>query len=621
MSVLCLFISAVRFILSFPPIVSPFRYCHLHLLHKRLSQKDLAMSHSANDLFIPSSFQAQHQLYVYSQRYSRDDDLKNGLSGFQCEYGSQLAMARQWLLNKSRPLLLVDMRFTPQKMLADVRYLLEHFTDAILVCMVARGQQQWGKEALKLGVHAYTSFEDCSAAGLQMLFESLLSRTMLSRTMPHHHDKNIEGLITQAMYFDRLNHALEVAARHKKRTGILVLQIDNYEALAKKYNAAFNESFYSEISHRLKTCLRISDSLASTDEAGFLILLEDLADESMIMHIAQKIQKQLSLAFKIHKKSLNISLSIGAHLCDSGESNGQALYRQAHIALERAQEQGNNTLWFYRQALNLKSMARTNMQQGLQRALDQNEFCLVYLPSHGAKGFILNGIEPCLRWQHPNAGMVYPDVFMALLESSGLIVEVGKWWVETAFMQYKAWLNSGCIKPYQKLFLSMSEKQFRHNEFVNMLKSQLAEHAIKAEQLVLSIEEKYIRNNTALLNKISSALPGIGLAIKLGNFTDGYSSLSYLKKIDVDYICLKSDVFQHLHLDHLDSSMVKIMIDMAHTLGIEVLASGADNAFKLNKMQALGCDCLQGDYFSEPLPAKRVQDYVFNRASKSVIQR
>lgn len=524
---------------------------------------------------------------------------------------TDLKHIRQVLLGHTMATVLIDMRTSPHKMLSHIRYLTEHFINCSLIALVDTEQSHWGQEALNSGVDLFVSKSDVSAQGLSMLIESLKVKQHRQSLLLASSDP-CTGLINGPLFFDRLNHALQVAIRHHCRTGILLVSLDEYSTLVQERGDELCDSLLSQVARRLNKTVRNSDSLARIHEGLFAVLLEDLNDEVMVAHIAQNIQQQFEKAFDVHEQYFSLTVTIGGHLCDVGELNGAALYQQTQKALERASLNGKQGLWFYVQEMNFKAMARLNMLHGLERALEKNEFYLQYQPSHTGKGFIPSGVSPVMCWKHPTAGTVMPEIFMDLLVDSGLILEAGVWLIERACEQLKYWREQGNWNSRLQLFIPISEKQLRNDSLVKTLIRQFSLNQIESEQVIIKVSEQTAIKNIDVINGLASRIPNIGLAIELKGSSSGYNSFSYLKQMSVDYLCLDESFFQFMHVDHLETSIATVIVKVAHSLGIEVMASGADSHYKVEKMQALGCDCLQGKYFSPPVYAEHWAKYLMD---------
>jgi diguanylate cyclase (GGDEF)-like protein len=525
---------------------------------------------------------------------------------------TDLTEVRQVLLNHTYSNVLLDMRTSPHKMLTHIRYLKEHFVHCTLVALVDRNSSHWGKTALQNGVNAYVCKEDISGVGLTMILDSFQHRQN-HPTLPTINSSLFTDRINEPLFFDRLNHALKIAVRHNTHTGILLVSLDDYDALIENNSELVRDEILNQVSKILKTTIRSSDSLARINDDLFAILLEDLNDEVMIAHIADNIQRNLKKIFDSQSTTHNLTVSIGGHLCSPGELNGLVLYQQTHSALERAIGSGKQGMWFYIQDMNFKVMARLHMLKGLERAVNNNEFYLQYHPNHTGKGFIPNGVVPIIHWKHPTAGIVMPEIFMELLISSGLIIKAGIWMIEQACSQLKEWNEQGNWGSQFKVFIPISEKQLRHESLIYTLMQQLSINTLESEQIILKFDDQTAINNTDAINSLIKHIPNIGIAIDLCTESIGFNSFSHLKKMRVNYICLAPDFFQRIHLDHSETSITTVVINLAHSLGIEVLASGADSQHKVDKMQALGCDSIQGKFFSQPVYAEQWASYLMSR--------
>ena len=545
-------------------------------------------------------------LHVYS---SSSQDLNEWLEEFNWVASHDFVEIRQRLLSDDSALLLMDMRKSPSETLVQVRNIHKYFSSVVMVVLIEDAQLYWGQEALALGADAYMSCGHISSAGLWMLMDSLLKQKSQHLTLSKS-GKAEESLINQALYFDRLKHALMEAIRHQYCTGILLINLNDYSALIKEHSKVLTEGLLTQLEKRLASVMRNSDSLARLQPGVYGVILLGLKDEVAVANIARKIQKVFEEVIPVSDCSYQISVSIGGHICLADNIEADMFYQQACVALQYAKQNPKQYVWFYEQALNFRTTARANIENGLVKALENSEFFLQYLPSHIGNSFLTNGVMALLRWEHPSSGTVLPSVFMEQLISSGLIIEVGEWWIVSALNQFKEWLDSRHVSSRQQLFLSITQEQLGHAGFIQMLAKNLALYRISARKIVLVVSEAMAINNIKQLKKLSISLPGICLSVQLGDFTKGYSSLTYLKEIDVDYIFLDSDLVQNSYLDVRESSIVKILIDIAHTMGIEVMATGIHSFSQAEKMQSLGCDCLQGDYFSSPLYANLWPKYI-----------
>jgi diguanylate cyclase (GGDEF)-like protein len=554
---------------------------------------------------------AEQSLCVLSCQPDLQADIGVWLSQTQWQSTTELKDIRQWLLSHTHGRVLLDMRSSPHKMLSDIRYLKQHFEHSTMIALIEPNHEHWGQEAMRHGADACISITDVSNNGLLTLLENLEAKQNQSIFLEIFLDP-CTGLISAPLFFDRLNHALKVAVRHQCRTGILLMSLDDYSSIVASHDASVIDSMLSLAAERLETTIRNSDSLARIHHGLFAVLLEDLHDEAMVVHIAKNIQQQFEQEFNVEHQRINLTVSIGGHLCEAGELNGAVLYQQTLDALDRAMASGRQGMWFYMQEMNFKAMARLNMLHGLQRALDKNEFQLQYQPSHTGKGFIPNGLTPVICWKHPTAGMVTSEIFMDLLIDSGLIIEAGEWMIKTLFEQINDWRATGNWHSRLQILLPIMEKQLRNNRLVETLIREIELNKMGSERIIMTITEAVVVKNISLINKLLNRIVNLGLAIELKGSTGGYNTFTYLKQMNVDYLCLDKHFFQHTHVDHLETSIATMIINLARSLDIDVMAYGADSDYKVKKMQALGCNSLQGKYFSPAIHSDSWTDYLVN---------
>lgn len=540
--------------------------------------------------------------------------LEQWLADFSWNLCGSLSGLRQPLLAKDSQFLMVDLRNSDTALLAQIHFLHEHFPHLLIATLVDENLLNLGQESLKFGADLYVTLDHCSGHGLYMqLYSAAIRKGQSTLAVMVNEPKS--ACISEALFLDRLTHALMVAARHHSFTGLLLVGLNNHHSLYQAEEQANSCELIRQMAQGIGEVIRSSDSLAHLGLGVFAVLLEELQDEVMVAHIAQKIQQLFTTPHTINDRQTSLSVSIGGHLCLADQLSAAAMHMQASIALQRAQKNSNMAVCFFEQHLNFKTMARSNMEAGLNTALSEQQLLLQYQPLHGSNGFKVLGMESNIRWQHPASGIVMPDIFMGLLESSGLIIDVGKWWLQQSLSQFKEWQSQGCIDARQQIFVPVSEKQLRHAEFIKMLVRELALNSLSTEKVVLSINEDCAVKNIDTIQNINKHIPGICLAVCLCDFSKGYSSLSYLKEIDVDYLCFDDGFFQHIHTDHTKMSVAKIVIDIAHDLGIEVMAKGVESQLKIDKMQSLEIDYLQGEFFSAPLYPDRWPEYVRQVAS------
>lgn len=546
------------------------------------------------------------RLFIYSPSHDSHSFWQKWLPNFEWQSSVQLSQIRQWLLQDSLACLLVDMRHAPQRMLSEINHLKENFNTINIIAMVDQDHLHIGRMAASQGADAYVCSEHMTGVGLNCVCESL---------MQHQHSdvqlvSNSSGLMNYALYYDRLNHALQLAKRHKNRSAILLVSINQFSLWAQKYDDVMQDTMLNQFAESLLKQVRTSDSLTYLQQGLFGIILEGLQDEVMAAHIARKVQQRCTEDLTIEGQVISLGCCVGVYVCETGELNGEALHQQAFSALSRAQQKDSKGLWFYGQDINSKVMARFNIEKSLQRALEKDEFFVQYQPCHTSKGKIVNVVQPLMRWMHPSSGVVLPDAFSHLLEASESLNEISFWFIDQVLEDVSKWQKDGHWSNRQQVLLPMNQRILRMADIAEQLQQNLAHHNVSPEQVIIQLDERTVLENLAHIKELLTRIPGLSLSVELEAIQASYRSLAYLKDLDVEFVCLNRDFFKHLFVDQMQSNVVKNITHLAHELGIDVLAFGADNPVILEKMLALGCDGIAGEYFTCELNAHDWPEYL-----------
>ncbi|KAF0220436.1 MAG: putative signaling [Rhodospirillaceae bacterium] len=268
----------------------------------------------------------------------------------------------------------------------------------------------------------------------------------------------------------------------------------------------------------------------------------------------------------------------------------------------RAKEAGRNSFRFYAPDMNARMSERLEMESGLRRALEENQLELHYQPKMDLKSGRLVGSEALVRWRHPVNGMIPPAQFIPLAEECGLIVPIGAWVIATACAQLREWLDAGC--PEITVAVNVSARQFQREDLLTVISQSLLEAKIPARALVLELTESAVMTDPEKATDTLTRLREIGVAVSLDDFGTGYSSLSYLKRFPIDSLKIDQSFVRDIPNDAEDAAIAVLVISLAHSLGLSVIAEGVENLTQLDFLRERDCDEMQGYYFSRPLMAK-----------------
>jgi EAL domain-containing protein (putative c-di-GMP-specific phosphodiesterase class I) len=296
-----------------------------------------------------------------------------------------------------------------------------------------------------------------------------------------------------------------------------------------------------------------------------------------------------------------VTVSAGITIFPSDDTEIDNLLRNADIAMTRAKKQGRNQYRFYTADMNIRGAERLAMERNLRKALEQHEYRLYYQPKVESTTGRMLGMEALLRWEHPERGIVAPGEFIPILEDSSLIIPVGEWVLRKACEANKAWQDAG-FAPL-RVAVNVSAHQFKQPGFVGMVRKILGDTGLESRYLELELTESVLMEDAQTSIATLDELKRMGIHIAMDDFGTGYSSLSYLKRIPIDTLKIDRSFIHNLSTSSDNAAIVTAIMALAHSLRLNVVAEGVEEAKELMFLSALGCHVIQGFYFSKPLPA------------------
>ncbi len=410
----------------------------------------------------------------------------------------------------------------------------------------------------------------------------------------------LTGLPNRATLYSLIEQALNVGKRHDQSGAVMFIDLDRFKYVNDTLGHSAGDALIQRVATRFKTCLRSSDVIARLGGDEFVVALIDIPKLSDVAIVAQKIQAIFASPFLIEGHEISISASIGISVYPTDGNTVEDLLKHADIAMYRAKDLGRSNFLFYADDMNVRSLEKLEMESNLRRALDRNELLLHYQPQVDIHSGEIVGAEVLLRWEHPDIGMVSPAHFIPIAEETGLIVPIGRWVIDQAAAQIRAWQDAGV--PVVKLAVNLSAQQFRLS-LVDEVSDVLARHGLSSELLELEITESMVMNNIERVIEMLNDLAKLGMQISLDDFGTGYSSLSYLKRFPIDKLKVDQSFVRGIPTDADDISITRAIIALGKSLGLTVIAEGVESSEQLAFLRAEGCDEIQGYLFSRPLPA------------------
>ncbi len=414
----------------------------------------------------------------------------------------------------------------------------------------------------------------------------------------------LTGLPNRTLLHNRLTSALKAARLAHKKVAVLFLDLDRFKNINDSLGHSVGDLLLEEVAHRLKQYIRDKDTVGRVGGDEFLIALSglDSADEAAV--IAERILKGMTVHFSRQGHLFNISCSVGISMSPEHGSDAETLIKNADAAMYCAKESGRNRLRFFADQMNADVTERLTLENGLRVALERKELFLVYQPQMKIATGEVTGLEALLRWQHPELGLVSPDKFIGVAESSGLILSIGEWVLRTACRQAREW--QGLPKLAVPMAVNVSAVQFHQEGFCNLIREVLRETRLPPHFLELELTESVLMSNEDVMFDVLEELKSMGVSLTIDDFGTGYSSLSYLRQFPVGKLKIDRSFIKDVAVDADDAAITAAIISMARKLNLGVIAEGVETEEQLSFLREQKCNELQGYYFSRPKTAEKL---------------
>lgn len=419
---------------------------------------------------------------------------------------------------------------------------------------------------------------------------------------------SLTKLPNRVSLLNHLKEAIGRAQRKELKVAILFIDIDRFKTINDSLGHDAGDQLIIEVANRLKNCLREEDSINRFGGDEFVAIIQDVDDVSCINHISERMLKCFKSPIYIASIEIFSSVCIGAALYPDDDNNGEHLLKYADAAMYHAKEQGGNTFQYYNKKLTEQIQKRLSLETRLRHALEREEFVLHYQPIFNIKDQKPIGVEALIRWQDPEYGLIMPDRFIPHAEENGLIVEIGDWVLKQACCQVKEWESQGFGKL--KLAVNVSSSQFEHDRLYWSVLSTLRNSGLSAQQLELEITERMFLNISSAVSEALDKLTSKGVKLSIDDFGTGYSSLSYLKQLPIDTLKIDRSFIIGIPDDKDDLQIASTIVNMAHGLGMDVIAEGIETEKQLEYLNSIKCGSGQGYFLAKPKSEKETTEWL-----------
>ena len=419
----------------------------------------------------------------------------------------------------------------------------------------------------------------------------------------------LTGLPNRALLLDRLHQALANARRRGTLVALLFVDLDRFKRINDSLGHYVGDRVLQIVAERLQASVRTGDTVARWGGDEFIILMDNLHDESAVIAIARKLLDLLEREVEAEGGTdLVLSCSIGISVGPQDSSDAQTLLSMADKAMYRGKIEGGASYTFYAPEMNTWSRDRLSMESALRHGLSDSEFELFYQPQIDIVSGRLAGLEALIRWHRPGNGLVRPDVFIGAAEETGIIRNIGEWAIREATAQAARWREEG-LNPVP-LAVNVSARQCSDMGIVDTIREALAASGLDPRMLKVELTESTAMRDPERAAELLARIDALGVGIAVDDFGTGYSSLSLLKRFPISELKIDKSFVGDIAGDNDDAAIVRGTIALAHGLGMKVVAEGVETEPQLGFLARHGCNVAQGYLFAQPLPAREIRGWL-----------
>ncbi|NRA60617.1 MAG: EAL domain-containing protein [Psychrobium sp.] len=411
----------------------------------------------------------------------------------------------------------------------------------------------------------------------------------------------LTGLPNRLLFQDRLQQAIALAKRQQHKFAVVFMDLDNFKIVNDTMGHEVGDELLRQVALRLSGTERETDTVARLGGDEFAFIINKINTIEDVVVFSQRLSALFLSPIVVDDNDIAVGSSVGITIYPDDATNSEELLRNADIAMYQAKEDGRNTTRFFTSDMNVTLQRNKEILTDLIESLTREDFELYYQPLFTIDNNTLVGAEVLIRWHHPEKGMIPPDQFIAIAEQSGLINELGAWVLAQTCSQIKKFKNAGV--PPIRIAINISPVQFRRKDFLQNMLLILDQYDVSSDFIELEITEGAVMNNVDEAIETMHVLHDAGFKLSIDDFGTGYSSLSYLKRFPIQKIKIDRSFISDLENDHDSRSITTAIIQMGHSLGLDVLAEGVETQTQLQFLKQEKCDFVQGYYTGRPMPA------------------
>lgn len=418
----------------------------------------------------------------------------------------------------------------------------------------------------------------------------------------------LTGLPNRRLFREQLNEIIERAKKYNTKVALLFADLTNFNRINDTLGHAAGDKLLKAIADRLARLISNNDFLARIGGDEFAIVSENIANAEAVAVKARSMIETILAPMQIENVEVNVGACVGIAICPDDEVEPERLVNFTDMALHKAVRSSPNSYFFFSQEMNAETAERLSLEHDLRRALANNEFVLYYQPQLDMKTGKILSFEALIRWINAERGMVSPMKFIPIAEDTGLIIPIGSWVLQEALRQMTQWDAQG-LPPFS-VAVNLSVVQFQQDDLASGVEEALKRYNMPSSRLELELTESVVMQDAQKAGNVLSRLSNVGIKLAIDDFGTGYSSLSYLKRFAVNRLKIDQSFVRDMTSNSDDAEIAQAIINLGHTLGLEIVSEGVETPEQLNLLKRQGCDVIQGYYVGKPMPADMIPDYL-----------
>jgi diguanylate cyclase (GGDEF)-like protein/PAS domain S-box-containing protein len=460
-------------------------------------------------------------------------------------------------------------------------------------------------------VVATNLLRDPRVNGIVTTFRDITERKELEAAMHYRafHD-SLTDLPNRALFVERVEQAMTHAAGLGHSLAVMFLDLDNFKVVNDSLGHAVGDRLLVALTERIKSDLRLEDTLARLSGDELAILFEDVRGEEDAIRLGERLQAQLQAPFAIDHREVYVAASIGIVVSGPAHTGPDDLLREADLAMYRAKANGKGRCELFDHTMNAHFTERLALETSMRRAVERDELRVFYQPIVDLEDGGVVGFEALVRWQHPQRGLIPPAEFIPLAEETGMIVPIGAWVLEEACRQVQQWQDERCPGRALLLSVNVSARQFQSPDLVETVAEVLERTGFNPTHLKLELTESLMMHDVGRTIQRLDELKQLSIQLAIDDFGTGYSSLAYLRRFPISVLKIDRTFVNRLGTDPQDDAIVRSIVTLSSDLGMQVVAEGIETADQLATLRELRCDYGQGYLFSRPLPSEQAEEVV-----------